>query len=123
MIWVGSAIFDSTESADAMLSARKNTQAITTARKVRSNAAMSAVRAKLVNYFCADKPGGSDHLMLWIGAPAVTTADESTGPALALANDVSGDEEGAQKDDNGVIDAIAREFKGQRWDADQSAWK
>jgi hypothetical protein len=61
--------------------------------------------------------------MLWVGGPATTTADETSGPALDLANDVSGDEEGAQKDDNGVVDALAREFKGQRWDADKSTWK
>jgi hypothetical protein len=71
----------------------------------------------------SEKPGGSDRLMLWVGGPATTTADETSGPALDLANDVSGDEEGAQKDDNGVVDALAREFRGQRWDADKSVWK
>jgi hypothetical protein len=71
----------------------------------------------------AEKPGGSDRLILWIGSPAVTTADESSGPALVLANDASGDEEGAQKDDNGLVDALVKEFKGQRWDADKSVWK
>ena len=71
----------------------------------------------------AEKPGGSDRLILWVGSPAITTADESSGPALVLANDTSGEEEGAQKDDNGVVDAVVKEFKGQRWDADKSAWK
>ena len=71
----------------------------------------------------SEKPGGSDRLILWIGSPAITTADETSGPALVLANDVSGDEEGAQKDDNGLVDALTREFKGQRWDADKSVWK
>jgi hypothetical protein len=33
------------------------------------------------------------------------------------------DEEGEQTDDNGSVDALAKEFKGQRWDADKSAWK
>ena len=71
----------------------------------------------------SEKPGGSDRLILWVGAPVITTADEASGPALVLANDASGDEEGAQKDDNGVIDALLKEFKAQRWDADKSAWK
>ena len=71
----------------------------------------------------SDKPGGSDRLILWVSSPSITTADETSGPVLNLANDVSGDEEGAQKDDNGVVDALAREFKGQRWDADKSVWK
>ncbi len=70
-----------------------------------------------------DKPGGSDRLMLWIGSPAVSTADETAGPKLNLAEESSLDEEGEQKDDNGSVDALAKEFKGQRWDADKSAWK
>jgi len=71
----------------------------------------------------ADKPGASDRLMLWIGSPVVTTADESAGPKLNLAEESSGDEEGSQADDNGSLDALAKEFKGQRWDADKSLWK
>jgi hypothetical protein len=70
-----------------------------------------------------DKPGGSDKLMLWISNPVITTADESAGANLALAEDSSSDEEGDQKDDNGSVEALAKEFKGQRWDADKSAWK
>jgi hypothetical protein len=70
-----------------------------------------------------DRPGASDRLMLWIGDPAVSTADEGTGPKLNLAEEASGDDEGAQKDDNGSVDALAKEFKGQRWDADKSTWK
>lgn len=71
----------------------------------------------------SEKPGGSDRLILWVSSPAVTTADETSGPALVLANDASGDEEGAQKDDNGLVDALTRDLKGQRWDSDKSAWK
>ena len=59
----------------------------------------------------------------WFNVSTITTADETSGPALNLANDSSGDEEGAQKDDNGVTDALTKEFKGQRWDADKSVWK
>ncbi len=70
-----------------------------------------------------DKPGGSDRLMLWIGSPVISTADESAGAKLNLAAEVNGDEEGDQTDDNGSVDALAKEFKGQRWDSDRSAWK
>jgi hypothetical protein len=70
-----------------------------------------------------DKPGASDKLMLWIGNPVITTADESAGAKLTLSDDSSGEEEGDQKDDNGSVDALAKEFKGQRWDADKSLWK
>ena len=71
----------------------------------------------------ADKPGGSDHLMLWISNPAITTADESAGAKLNLADAPSNDEEGDQKDDSASVDALAKAFKGQRWDTDKSAWK
>ena len=70
-----------------------------------------------------DKPGASDRLLLWIGSPAVTTTDEAAGAKLNLADESSNDEEGDAKDDNGAVDALAREFKGQRWNADKSTWK
>jgi hypothetical protein len=71
----------------------------------------------------ADKPGVSDWLVLWISAPAISTADEGAGPKLNVADESAADDEGDPKDDNGSVDALAREFKGQRWDADKSAWK
>ncbi len=70
-----------------------------------------------------DRPGGSDKLMLWVGSPEVTTTDQSTGPKLNLADDSSSDEEADPKDDSGAVDALAKEFKAQRWDPDNSAWK
>jgi hypothetical protein len=70
-----------------------------------------------------DRPGASDRLMLWIGGPAITTTDEAAGAKLNLADEASGDEEADPKDDNGSVDALAREFRGQRWDADKSVWK
>ena len=70
-----------------------------------------------------DRPGPSDRLMLWISNPVISTADESAGPKLNLADESSGDEEADVKDDNGAVDALAKEFRGQRWDTDQSAWK
>ena len=70
-----------------------------------------------------DKPGLSESLMLWIGNPVISTADETAGAKLNLAEEASGDEEGEQKDDNGSLDALAKELKGQRWDSNKSAWK
>lgn len=70
-----------------------------------------------------DRPGASDRLMLWISNPSVTTADESAGAKLNLTDESSLDEEGEQPDDSGSIEALARELKGQRWDADKSVWK
>ena len=58
--------------------------------------------------------------MLWISSPVITTADEGTGPKLNLSEESTGDEEGGEpKDDNGSVEALAKEFKGQRWDADK----
>ncbi|WMT76640.1 hypothetical protein [Bradyrhizobium sp. Ash2021] len=71
-----------------------------------------------------DKPGASDRLILWISSPVITTSDEAAGPRLNLSEESSGDEEGGEpKNDNGSVDALAKEFKGQRWDADKSVWK
>jgi hypothetical protein len=70
-----------------------------------------------------DRPGATDRLLLWIGNPVVSTTDEGMGPKPNLAEESSGDEEGEQKDDGGAVDALAKEFKGQRWDADKSVWK
>jgi hypothetical protein len=70
-----------------------------------------------------DHPGGSDRLIVWIGAPVISTSDESAGAKLILSEDSSGEDEGDQKDDSGSIDALAKELKGQRWDSDKSVWK
>ena len=70
-----------------------------------------------------DAPGGSDRLMLWIGSPATTTADETAGAKLILSDESSADEEIEQRDDDGALAALVKEFKGQRWDADKSVWK
>jgi hypothetical protein len=71
----------------------------------------------------ADKPGTTDKLLVWIGSPSTTTADESTGAKLNVSDEAAADEEGDQPDDNGSVDALAKELKGQRWDADKSVWK
>ena len=71
----------------------------------------------------ADKPGASDRLMLWISTPVISTADEASGPKLNLADESSGDEEGDVRDDNSSIEALAKEFRAQRWDSEKSVWK
>ena len=70
-----------------------------------------------------DKPGTTDKLILWISTPSVTTADETSGAKLALADSPTADEESDPRDDNGAVAAVAAEFKAQRWDADNSNWK
>lgn len=71
-----------------------------------------------------EKPGTADKLILWVSSPVTTTVDDSAGAKLNLSEDTSSDEEGGEaKDDNGSIDALLKEFKGQRWDADKSVWR
>jgi len=78
---------------------------------------------EMIGLVASDAPGGSDRLMLWIGSPATTTSDETSGAKLILSDDSSNDEEIDQRDDGGLLDALAKELKGQRWDSDKSAWK
>ena len=77
----------------------------------------------VVGLVSPDRPGGSDRLMLWIGIPVISTVDENAGAKLILSDDSSGDEEGDQQDNTGSVEALAKAFKGQRWDADKSMWK
>jgi hypothetical protein len=71
----------------------------------------------------ADKPAPSDHLIVWVGSPSITTADESAGEKLKLVDNSADDDESDQSDDYGIVDAMAKELKGQRWDLDKSVWK
>jgi hypothetical protein len=71
-----------------------------------------------------EKPGGSDKLVLWVSNPSVTTTDENGGAKLNLADPSSADDdENATDDDGGMIEALTRELKAQRWDSDNSAWR
>jgi hypothetical protein len=78
---------------------------------------------EVIGLVAPDTPGGSDRLMLWIGSPVTATSDETSGAKLLLSDESSGDEEVEQRDDGGALAALAKELKGQRWDADKSAWK
>jgi hypothetical protein len=71
----------------------------------------------------ADKPGSSDYLIVWIGSPSITTADESAGEKLKLVDNSADEDESDQSDDYGIVDALVKELKGQRWDLDKSVWK
>ena len=61
--------------------------------------------------------------MLWVGTPVISTADETSGSEAHPADEASGDEEGDPEGRQRLVDALTKEFKGQRWDADKSAWK
>lgn len=70
-----------------------------------------------------DKPGGSDHLVVWLAVPTSKTTDETPGPQLQFVDSAGGEEESTFNDDDGMIKAIAADLKGQRWDTDKASWK
>ncbi len=70
-----------------------------------------------------DQPGAFEHLMLWVSAPSITTTDESSPPKLNLIDSNADDDEGDQNDEYGIVDALAKEFKAQRWDIENTVWK
>lgn len=72
----------------------------------------------------ADRPGISEHLLLWAASPSIETVDPSSGPKLNLIENSSGnDEESLSLNDELLLAALAREFRAQRWDPDTSTWK
>lgn len=70
-----------------------------------------------------DQPGAFEHLMLWVSAPSITTTDELSPPKLNLIDSNTDDDEGDQNDEYGIVDALAKEFKAQRWDIENTVWK
>jgi len=70
-----------------------------------------------------DRPGASDHLMLWVGQPSITVVDESAAAKLHLIDTLDDDSEGDHSDEIGIVDAMAKEFKAQRWDLENAVWK
>jgi hypothetical protein len=71
-----------------------------------------------------EKPTPGDKLVLWVSNPSVTTTDDNSGPKLNLADPSSGDDdENASDDDGGMVEALTKELKAQRWDSDNSAWR
>jgi hypothetical protein len=73
-----------------------------------------------------ERPGG-DKLIVWVGEPTSETVDESGGPKLSLFGSASGgtgtDDDGTPLDNGETVDALAKELKGQTWDAEGSVWK
>jgi hypothetical protein len=71
-----------------------------------------------------EKPAAGDKLVLWVSNPSVTTTDENSGPKLNLADPSSSDDdENSTDDDGGMVDALTKALKAQRWDSDNSGWR
>ena len=71
-----------------------------------------------------EKPGNAERLVIWLGVPATTTRDETSGPHLSFADATIDDEgESGYVDNDGLVRGVSAALKGQRWDAEQAAWK
>ncbi|MCL2713952.1 MAG: hypothetical protein FWD68_04995 [Alphaproteobacteria bacterium] len=75
---------------------------------------------ELTAMIAPEKPGTFDHLLVWINSPSITTADENSGARLNLSD--LADDDSDQSDDPELVDALARDLKGERWDSDKSTW-
>lgn len=70
-----------------------------------------------------ERPESKERLILWASGATITTIDESSGPKLVFGEPPAGDEDVESRSESSAVDALARQFKGQRWDADATAWK
>lgn len=72
-----------------------------------------------------EKPAGGDRLIVWLSDPSIETVDESPEPQRLSITGGShaSEEEGTAIDLESVLDALAKDLGGQRWDAEESAWK
>lgn len=70
-----------------------------------------------------DRPGATDRLMLWVSSLSTTTIDDSPPPKLNLIDSGADNDEGDHNDDTGIVNALAKQFKAQRWDLENGVWK
>ena len=72
-----------------------------------------------------DKPSGGDQLMVWLSDPTAETVDESAASQRLsiVGGNHGGDEDGTTIDLDNILDALAKDLDGQRWDSETSAWK
>jgi hypothetical protein len=71
-----------------------------------------------------EKPGASDHAVIWIGESAIESADESAGPRLNLTGtDTGNGEEATDIDVEAVLSAVAKGLNGEQWNAESSSWQ
>lgn len=78
----------------------------------------------IVVMVAADRPGASEHLLLWTGSPSIETVDEQAGQKLLLSENAGGnDEESLSLNDEQMLAGLATAFKAQRWDSETTAWK
>lgn len=72
-----------------------------------------------------EKPAGGDQLMVWLSDPTAESVDESAKSQRLsiIGGSHGGDEDGTTIDLESVLDAVASDLNGQRWDSEASAWR
>ena len=70
-----------------------------------------------------DTPTSSANLMMSIGYPTSKTVDEGAAPRLIINDQSSEGEGGATVDEIGTVEEVAKAFKAQTWDSEDSKWK
>jgi hypothetical protein len=68
-----------------------------------------------------EKPGANDGLIVWIGETAIEIVDSAPEPRLRFMNPAS--EETDLVDADALLDRLARDIKGRRWDSEKAAWQ
>ncbi|MGD9920280.1 MAG: hypothetical protein AB7V13_02385 [Pseudorhodoplanes sp.] len=70
----------------------------------------------------AEKPGARDTLVIRIGQSESEIQDDGTGPRLSIASNNSGEDASEPAGSENLQAALAREMKGDFWDADKEIW-
>lgn len=70
----------------------------------------------------SEKPGAKDTLVIRIGQSESEIQDDGTGPRLTIAANQSGEDSPEPAGSDDLQAALAKEMKGQIWDADKETW-
>jgi hypothetical protein len=68
-----------------------------------------------------ERPRSSDGLIVWVGNTTIEIVDDGPKPRLKFIDAAS--EETDRIDTEAVVDRLAEDLKGQRWDAERNAWQ
>jgi uncharacterized protein (DUF2267 family) len=68
-----------------------------------------------------EKLRSNDALIVWVGDIAIDIVDTAPEPRLKFMSAAS--EENDLIDEDALLDRLAKDLKGKRWDSDQGAWK
>jgi hypothetical protein len=68
-----------------------------------------------------ERPRSNDGLIVWVGNTAIEIVDNGSEPRLKFIDAAS--EETDRVDTEAVVDRLAKDLKGKRWDAEKNAWQ